>query len=254
MFANLQGLIVLAASGLLAGLIHLFSPFLHLPHRLFGIGIALVLVGVLADTIRFHARLVFLPVWVFGWLVMGVGAWQRWGWLAGLGAWGSLLLLTFLLASLVYAAEKKHWRQAPASLQSARSALEAGQRDAAWQHLQRALCLPSILPMDSSMYEHNRQIVRLLLSLLGDVPPALQLHLNHLEQLLANAQAGTPAQNKQEAQQLLQLLQHLLLTKGDLQSLGIVTTQTAPDQQALLQQLLANKKSALPPPPPDQLR
>lgn len=254
MFANLQGLIVIVVAAALAGLVHLISPFLHLPHRLFGIGIALVVTGILADAARQHARLFFIPIWVFGWLLMSFGAWQRWGWLAGLLGLLALFVLAFLLAGIVFAAEKKHWEQAIVALQTAQEALEKGDRETMWQNMQRALCLPSVMPMDSAMYEHNRRLAAFLAQAIGDIPPALQLHLKNLDDLLAQAQAGERVQNPTEAQQLLRLFQHLLATKGDLHSLGIVTSTATQDKQALVQQLLADKKSSLPPPPPDQLR
>ncbi|MCB9642633.1 MAG: hypothetical protein H6728_06115 [Myxococcales bacterium] len=253
MLVSPQGLIILVVSAGIAGLVHLVYPFLHLPHRLFGIGIILVVTGMIADAVRQHARLFFIPVWVLGWLVMSAGAWQRWGWLVGLGSLLALFVLAFLLAGIVFAAEKKHWEQAQAAFQLARETFEMGDIDATWGHLQRSLSLPSVMPMDSAMYEHHRQLARFLAEVIGEIPPALQLHFKKLDDVFAHAQAGERIQNPVEAQQLLQLLQHLLATKGDLHSLGIVTSTAAEDKQALVQQLLANKKSSLPPPPPDQI-
>lgn len=265
MFINLQGLIVLLVAGALSGLVHLVVPFLHLPHRLFGLGLALFAVGVVAQGLKIHPRLFFLSPWVLGWLMLGIGVWQRWGWLAGSATIGSLAVLALGITVLIYAAEQKSWNEAPAALAAAQEALVKGDHETVWTQLQAAACFPNILPMTPEMHAHNRKLVGIMTLALGEIPQALTQLLANLDALLASQEAGKSEASELETAQLLSLFNHLLVTKGDLESLGI-TASEAPkralsEKEKMIQAMLAKKTNglpskhgALPAPPPDRLR
>ncbi len=148
-------------------------------------------VGALTEVVGIKGRLFWLPIWLWGIVVMGFELYGHWGW------WGPALAVVVaaaLFGALMmagYRAEKREWAEAPQRLEQARACLHAGTFDAVWDHLEAAYFDAALLSLTAEMATHNRGVIAAVYQLLGAHASPTQIQLfGALDADYARVQAG----------------------------------------------------------------
>ena len=166
---NLSAIVVIAVCGAIAALlgIVLRSLALDLGDSAVNWLVAglMFLAGAGAEGLGFKPRVLFIPFWFVGLVVLVVHSFNEWGW------WGLIsagVALFGLLGWLGYRTEKQEWQQAPESLEELKVALLSEDEQVAWDHLRTAFFVPEVFDLDPLMVEHDLQVLALMLEHLGD--------------------------------------------------------------------------------------
>jgi hypothetical protein len=166
---NLSAIVVIAICGAIAGLLGvvLRSLALDLGDSAVNWLVAglMFLAGAGAEGLGFKPRVLFIPFWFVGLVVLVVHSFNEWGW------WGLIsagVALLGVLGWLGYRTEKQEWQQAPESLEELKVALLSEDEQVAWDHLKTAFFVPEVFDLDPVMVEHDLQVLALMLEHLGD--------------------------------------------------------------------------------------
>ena len=151
------------------------------------------LISAACDAAGLKGRLFWLPMWLWGLGIAGYALYEEVGWVGPVGALVAAGLLFGALMYWVYADEKKSWANAPAALEAARASVQLGQHQQAWEQLEKALFVPSMLTATGEMWRQLREVLALIYNLTGgQVDPELSQQLAELDQQLASG--GEPSE------------------------------------------------------------
>lgn len=112
-------------------------------------------IGIITDLVGLKGRLFFLPIWLFGFIGMGVHLHKMWGWYGPALVAALVVMLVLGLMALGAMSEKKEWANAPANLIAARDAVVKGVNDETWELVAKAYFVPTWGDETPERCKHN---------------------------------------------------------------------------------------------------
>lgn len=161
---NLFGLIAVGfILGVCLGLNYLWPNLLGSTYGDLIIGAVTFVIGTGLEIFGVKGRVLFMPVWLLGILMIGYQLFVLFGFLGVVGALCLVSLAIFVHLKVSHAQERKRWAEAQRRILELPSLTTSPDRQSFWKCVKDTCVLPTNVPFDSSVASHHRTVLRYVL-------------------------------------------------------------------------------------------
>lgn len=161
-FFNAAALVCVAIAAGIAASLHYFVPSLFAGrYKDIMVGAVVLIVSALAEILGLRARLIFVPLWIWGGGMVALHSYLVWG-------FAGILLLLILVAFAIWrlvkvteAGEVEQWAKAGVALSELRAVGPSADAGTFWRLLEQCLYLPVAGDLTSESCAHNLEVTKI---------------------------------------------------------------------------------------------